>query len=289
MSRVAGADRYATAVAASQTQFPTGNAGAVVLARGDDYPDALVGAPLAKAKNAPLLLTTGASLPAEVKVELQRVLPSGGTVYVLGSTTAVPASVASEITGLGYQVVRYGGADRFATAVAVADALGDPATVFLATGTNFPDALAAGPAAAHLSGAVLLTSGTQLPPATATYLTAHASTVYAIGGPATTADPSATKVFGADRYATAADVAAKFFPTPSGVGVATGLNFPDALSGGALLARTDAPLLLATTTALPTATSSYLSGAHATTAYLFGGTTALSASVSSAVTSALGA
>ena len=64
VSRVAGTDRIATAVAVSQGSFPAGNAGAVVLARADDYPDALVGGPLAAAKNAPLLLTEGSTLPA---------------------------------------------------------------------------------------------------------------------------------------------------------------------------------------------------------------------------------
>src|SRR6185437_16107472 len=130
----------------------------------------------------------------------------------------VPTSIDSELTQLGYTVTRYFGDNRFATAVDVADALGDPGTVLLATGTNFPDALAAGPAAAHLGGVVLLTGGSQLPPATAAYLAAHPGTVYAIGGPAATAAPTATAVFGSDRYATAADVAARFFASPSGVG-----------------------------------------------------------------------
>jgi putative cell wall binding repeat protein len=66
------------------------------------------------------------------------------------------------------------------------------------------------------------------------------------------------------------------------------VNFPDALSGGALLAGVDEPLLLATTTGLPNATSSYLDSVSVATAYLFGGESALAASVSSAVESALG-
>jgi len=151
----------------------------------------LVAAPLAAAKNAPLLLTVGTSLPAVSKTELQRVLPTGGKVYILGGTGAVPATVASELTDLGYQVVRYGGADRFATAVQVADALGDPSTVLLATGTNFPDALSAGVAAAKAGGTVLLTNAATLPSATSSYLAAHGKTVYAIGGPA--ARPTATQ------------------------------------------------------------------------------------------------
>ncbi len=289
VGRVSGADRIATAVAVSQDSFPAGNAGAVVLARGDAYPDALVGGPLAAAKNAPLLLTEGSTLPAATATELKRVLPAGGTVYVLGGTSAVPATVASQLTGLGYSVVRYSGADRFATAVAVAKALGSPKTVLLATGTNFPDALAAGPAAAHVHGAILLTNGSLVPTETATYL-AGPHTTYAIGGPAAAAVPSATAIVGTDRYATAAAVATKFFPSSAVVGVATGAGFPDALAGGAQLALMGGPLLLSSQATVPTSTSSYLNTDHTvlTNVYVYGGTAVLGTSIVSQLTAAFG-
>ena len=181
--RLGGSDRYATAAAVSRSAFPNGGAGAVVLARGDAYPDALVGVPLAAARHAPLLLTHGSSLPTVTLTEIRRVLPAGGTVYLLGGTDVVPASIGTQLATLGYQTTRYAGTDRFGTAVAVADALGDPSTVLLASGLDFPDALAAGPAATAAHGAVLLAAGATLPPVTAAYLTAHPGTRYAIGGP----------------------------------------------------------------------------------------------------------
>jgi putative cell wall-binding protein len=257
VSRLAGSDRISTAVAVSHSSFPIGGAGAVVLAKADDYPDALVGAPLAAAKNAPLLLTEGSTLATATSTEISRVLAAGGTVYILGGVGAIPAAVATQLTGAGYQVVRYAGADRFATAVAVAGALDSPGTVLLASGENYPDALAAGPAAAHVHGAVLLTDGNVMPAATKDYL-AKATTVYAIGGPAATADPAATAVVGGDRYETAAAVATKFFSAPAAAGIATGLSFPDALSGGAQLALLGGPLLLASQGSVPFATANYL-------------------------------
>jgi YVTN family beta-propeller protein len=290
LGRLSGSDRYATAVAVSQSQFPTdGSAGAVVLARGTDYPDALVGTPLAKANNAPLLLTSGTSVTPVTLAEIQRVLPTGKTVYVLGGTAAIPSTVDTQLTGLGYQVVRYSGATRYATAVAVAVALGNPTTVLLATGVNFPDALSAGVAAAKVGGVVLLTAGATLPTETATYLTAHAMTTYAVGGPAATADPSATAIVGADRYETAVDVAQKFFTAPTTVGVATGLAFPDALSGGAALGRLGAPLVLVAGTSVPTSASSYLTSVDAATTkgFLFGGPNTVSAAVLTGVQGAL--
>ena len=290
VTRLAGIDRFGTAAAVSTAEFPNGGAGAVILARGDDYPDALVGAPLAAAKNAPLLLTTGATLPAATIAEIQRVLPPGGTVYVLGGTTAVPASVESQLTGLGYTVTRYSGASRFDTAVKVADALGDPGTVLLATGTNFPDALSAGVAAAKSGGVVLLTNGTTMPPATAAYLQAHPGTLYAVGGPASKAAPSASAIVGADRFETSVDVAEKFFSSPDSVGFATGRSFPDALSGGALLGHLGAPLLLVDTSSVPNAVITYLSGAQTTLTKgsLFGGTKTIGSSVEDALDAIVG-
>jgi putative cell wall-binding protein len=260
-----------------------------VLARSDDYPDALVGIRFAAAKNAPLLFSNGGSLNTPTQAEIQRVLPAGGTVYLLGGTAAIPTSVATTLTVLGYAVQRLGGADRFDTALAVAAALGNPATVLLATGTNFPDALAAGPAAAHVDGVVLLTDGAVLPAAVRAYLNAHRGVVYAVGGPAVAADPAATALMGADRYATAVAVAALFI-APNKLGIASGVTFADALSGGAFLAHVDGPLLLSSPTTLPSSTADYLKTVRLTVlaSTLFGGPMALASTVATAVGVALG-
>ena len=289
VDRLSGADRFATAVAASQAEFPSGGAGAVVLARADDYADALVGGPLAAQKNAPLLLTTGTALPAATKAELTRVLAGGGQVYLLGGSSAIPASVESQLKAMGYQTTRLAGSNRYATAVDVANALGDPASVLLATGADYPDALAAGPASCHICGAVLLTGGSVMPNETATYLAAHAKTTYAIGGPAAAATPTAHAIVGADRYATAVAVATAFFAAPTTLGIATGTNFPDALAAGALLAHAGAPLLLTDSGSLPTPTLQYLTSvaSSATSAHIFGGIAVVSESVRTAVSTAL--
>lgn len=290
VTRFSGADRYRTAVAVSQYEFPAiGSAGAVVLARGDDYPDALVGVPLAKANNAPLLLTSGPTMTVVSLAEILRVLLPGKTVYVLGGSAAIPTTVDTQLTGLGYQVVRYSGSSRYDTAIAVAASLGNPSTVLLATGINFPDALSAGVAAANVGGVVLLTDGSTLPTQTAAYLTAHAMTTYAIGGPAATADPTATALVGTDRYQTAVDVAQRFFAQPTAVGIATGLAFPDALSGGVALGRVGAPLVLVAGSSLPSSASSYLTSidADTTNGLLFGGPNTVAATVQTAVQNAL--
>jgi hypothetical protein len=168
--------------------------------------------------------------------------------------------------------------------------VGSPSTVFLATGINFPDALSAGPAAAASHGVVLLTDGSTLPANVKAYLTAHPGTVYAVGGPAVAADPAANPLQGADRYATAAAVANAIFTAPTSVGLASGVTFPDALSGGAYQAHVGGPILLTAPATLPSSTNTYLAGAKTTiaNAEIFGGDAALSASVQTAITAALG-
>jgi putative cell wall-binding protein len=286
--RISGASRFDTAIATSQDEFPTtGSAKAVVLTRADNYPDALAGVPLAAKVGGPLLLTSSAALNPTVSVEILRVLPAGGTVYILGGTAAVSAAVATTLTANHFVVTRLAGSDRFATAVAIAGALGDPTTVFEATGLNFPDALAGGPAAIVSNAAILLTNGSVQAPATAAYLAAHTGGAhYALGGPAASADPTASAIVGADRYETAARVADTFFTAPTVAGVATGANFPDALAAGPDLGSKQAPLLLVPPVGpLPEGSTGELLFDTPTlrTALAFGGTSSISDDVATQV------
>ena len=278
--RLAGQDRDTTAVAISQAAFPTSHsASAVVLTRNDLFADALAGGPLATAKNAPLLLTSSQSFDATTATELSRVLAPGGTVYLLGGKSALSASVQSAVTTLGYAVVRLSGSDRYGTAIAIAGALGNPTTVFEASGQAFPDALSAVPAAAHVHGVILLTDGSVQSAETAAYLKAHPGVRYAVGGPAAAADPTAPALVGADRYATSAAVARAFFPEATSFSVATGVDFADALSGGPFAGAHSQPLLLVPTSGpVPEPIHAFICTHAADTnpVEIFGGTAAVS-------------
>jgi hypothetical protein len=282
-TRLSGVDRQSTAVAASVAAFPNaGSASSVVLARADDFADALAGGPLAASVHGPLLLTSSGALDAVTAAELQRVLPKGGTVYLLGGASALSQDVAKSVAALGDVLVRIAGTDRYATAVAIAGVIGNVSTFFEASGTNFPDALSAVPAAVALHGAILLTNGAAQVPATAAYLAAHATTRYAVGGPAAFADPSAIGIAGADRYATSEAVALAFFPTTTGVSVASGANFPDALAAGPIAGTAKEPVLLVPAMGvLPEPITSYLT-THAggiASVQAFGGTIAVADAV----------
>ncbi|MGH8996657.1 MAG: cell wall-binding repeat-containing protein [Acidimicrobiales bacterium] len=298
--RIFGTDAIGTSIATSQAEFLTnGSAGGVVLARNDFFSDALAGGPLAALVNGPMLITAGApisaSLDPRVQAEIQRVLPAGGNVYILGGNLALSPSIDATLTGLGYHVVRLGGADEFQTAVLIAQQMGNPSTVFEATGLSFFDALSAVPAAIKSHAAILLTNGSSQSAATGLYIYSHSSDArVAIGGPlaAAGADPGATAVFGADLYATSAAVASTFFPGAAIFGAATAASFPDALGGGVFMAtggRSGALLLVNPDVPLPSQITPYLASlATGSQGYVFGGPLAVDDAVLSALQAAVG-
>lgn len=284
-TQIFGPTSIGTAIAVSGAEFPTADsAHAVVLARSDFFSDALAGGPLAAALDGPLLVTPGADLSSTidpgVEAEIQRVLPVGDTVYVLGGDLALSSNIDTTLETLGYLVVREAGADEFGTAVDIAERLGNPTTIFEATGLTFYDALSADPAAIEDHGAILLTNGATQSPETAAYLAAHPTdNRYAIGGSlaALGADPGATGVYGADAYGTAAAVANFFFPGANSYGVASGLGFADALAGGVFMATGGrlGPILLvdpSAVAAVPAPVAAYLSTlSPGTQGYVIGG------------------
>ncbi|NUR27969.1 MAG: hypothetical protein HOV83_19360 [Catenulispora sp.] len=309
VTRVAGQTRYETAIAMSKKSYSKdGSAPAVVLATGTNFPDALAGVPFAKQVNAPLLLTPGNALDPKVAAEIHRVLAPGGKVYVLGGEKAVTPAVLAGLKLPAAQIQRIAGATRYETSVAIARAMGSPTNVVLATGANFPDALAAGPYASDVfyghgdsPAAILLTDNKTLPGAVYSYMNRHVTDVAAIGGQAVASVdgfPGLVKFPGKDRFDTAAQVANTFLDSkkslgPQIAGVATGMQFADALTGAALLAHANSPLLLTMPNELPSYTRSALQGlAHALagggSVDIFGGPAAVTDAVQNQVAAAVG-
>jgi glycosidase len=288
VQRLTGLTRVETAIAISQDSFDDADAGAVVLARSDRYPDALTGTPLAGQVEGPLLLTPSSALLEPVAAEIQRVLAPGGTVWLLGGSGALAPDVASSLEALGYEVERLQGPTRVETSIAVAEQL-DADTLLVATGNDFPDALAAGAAAVHVGGAILITAEDRAHPA----VTAHLDTrtgvdVYAVGGPGARAYPAMTAVSGPSREETAVEVARRFFDEPAVVGVARRDDFPDALAGGAHIGARGGPLLITATDSLHAAVADYLCGEAALEgAYVYGGTAAIDGDTAAAVGAAI--
>ncbi len=203
------------AVATSREVFGAGDsAGHVVLARGDVFADALSGSGLA-GREAPILFTGGASLHPATRAEIDRVLPAGGTVYLLGGEAAIAGAVEVELAGS--RVVRLAGASRVETSVRVAEEVvarnGAPAEVLIARSDDWADAISGGAYAGRARVPLLLTERDRLHPAVQSFLArTGGARRHALGGSAALADAvvreaGAGRVAGADRVGTAIAIA----------------------------------------------------------------------------------
>ena len=162
VTRIAGADRYATAAAVSRAVFAPGVAAAFV-ATGESFPDALSAGPAAVRSRGPVLLSQRGTVPQVLRDELSRLRPQ--KIYVIGGTGAISDGVKQALQAYtAAPVVRLSGVDRYATAVAVSKTFfSRPPAVYLATGLNFPDALAAVPAAGKAGAPLLLVGSATVP------------------------------------------------------------------------------------------------------------------------------
>lgn len=265
VSRIAGADRFSSAVEMSKAAFPA-TAPVVYLASGEKFPDALSAAPAAAKEGGPLLLTRGGWLPDVVRDEIDRLNPE--RVVVVGGPAAVSDRVVSELRSITptVTVTRQSGADRYATSRALVNqvfGLHGADVVYVATGANFPDALSAGAAAGSQDSPVLLVPGgsttldsetvqlvKKLAPAEIRIAGGVASVSSEIESALVGLAPSVKRLGGADRFATARLINQDAFTEARTVYIASGINFPDALAGATLAANGSSALFVSQTTCL---------------------------------------
>lgn len=298
VDRQGGSNRYATAIALTQSAFPAGN-DTVYLASGEDYPDALAGAAVAGKLTAPLLLSPTNTLPGKVANELLRLAPK--RIVLLGGTGALSDALAAQLTQLrpAAEITRIAGADRFATAAQLATTTyssGAP-SIYLANGLDFPDALAAAAAAGDASSPVLLTAPGRLSESTrAAIASLRPARIVVVGGagavsPAVVAAAEqaggvrAVRYGGANRFETARLLAtAAFHPRAQRIVVANAFDYPDALVGAGIAAMAHSPVLLTSADTLPSDTRTALQTLQPERVSVAGGP----AVVSEAVRAALG-
>lgn len=159
ITRIAGETRYDTAAKiAEHVKVKEGTP--VVLVSGENYPDALAVSSVAAQNQFPILLVQKEGIAEAVSQELAALKP--GKIYIIGLEGAISPAVksqAAKITGLAAEnIVRIGGIDRYATSLAIAEYFNlGSRTLCLATGNNFPDALAGSVYAAGSKAPIILT------------------------------------------------------------------------------------------------------------------------------------
>jgi len=283
LERLGGEDRIDTAIEISKAGWD--KAKVVILATANQFPDAMAGVPLAKAVDAPILLTVnGKQLEAEVKAEIARLSPE--KVYILGQTDAVNANIENELKAL-YNVERVGGKDRFGTAVEIANEMEEvygvkPNAVYFVRSDLFPDSLSVSAVAAIEHNPILYVAPNgKVDAPTTDYSKRIAKKATIIGGIDAVNETGelnirnlfddVDRIYGHDRYATSVNVctAKNDLFTGDATALATGLKFPDALTGGAFAAKKNIPVLLVNGKVSPEL-ATYLYNRPIKTLYVFG-------------------
>lgn len=193
-TRLGGSTRYDTGMAVVQSAFQA--ADLAIVATGRSFPDALGATGVAGSQDAPVMLVDGreATVPASVVNTLRHLGVS--EVAIAGGAGAVSVGIAQQLARAGFVVSRHGGVDRYATAAAVNEAFFSQSTkAFLATGRNFPDALAGAALAGRERAPLYLTETACMPEVTRASLAKLGADSYTVlGGSGVISDAASSGV-----------------------------------------------------------------------------------------------
>lgn len=247
IERIQGSNRYETS---SKIAERYGDADTVIIASGENYPDALSATPLANTYKSPILLTEKNKLSDSTKETINKIKPK--RIVIVGGVGAVSQNVENELKTIeGSRTIRFGGKNRYETSLKIAREVGTDRGVFLTTGQSYADALSVGSVASSLEIPVILTPKEELPDYIKCYVR-NSDKVYIIGGEGIISKnvesglKNVKRIYGENRYDTNRKILDEFkgnLNMENGM-VATGEGFADALAGGALASKTNTPMIL---------------------------------------------
>ncbi|MDR1563702.1 MAG: cell wall-binding repeat-containing protein [Oscillospiraceae bacterium] len=163
VERRSGGNRYETAVDIATALYENAEFDTVFLADGNNYPDALAGAPVSGILGQPILFTN--SKDKNVREETLTFIEENGikNVVILGGSSSVSDEVKKALEDKNIEVSRISGGNRYETALNIYNEYKDIFTgdaITLTTGTNFPDALAGSAYSAKIGAPLFLLSDT---------------------------------------------------------------------------------------------------------------------------------
>ncbi len=288
-SRLGGATRWETSTAIAK-QVNGNKLDAVVLANAYNFPDALTGTTLAGNKKAPILLVGNNDKDTVTLNYIKNNLKSTGTVYVLGGSTVVSDGTLNKVKSLGFKnIKRLGGSDRYATNMSIVNELNvsKGSSVIIANSMSYADSLSISGISGASNIPIFLVNGS-LTSSTLNKIKSIAPKNIYIVGSTTVVNSNIEKQLksygnvvrlgGKDRFETSFKIANYFTKdTQTTALVSYGLNFPDALAGGALASKTASPILLVNGDV--TAQKAFLDKSNITKLYVLGSTSAVSDSI----------
>lgn len=250
VERVAGKDKYETAVEISKKNFD--DADSVILASGENFADALSGGQLALGLDAPILLSQKGSLRDDVKAELKRLDPD--KIYILGGQASLGKKIEEEFDK-DVKVIRLEGKDRYETSKAVMEEtakLGDYDKLVLVDGKDFPDALASANYLEKHDALLLLSKGDKVPETDLE--------IVAIGGENSLELKGfeGKRIAGKNRYETAMDVIKESYDDSDDAVLVSGETYADALAAVSFIGTKDMPLVLSAKSSLSPRAKAYL-------------------------------
>lgn len=248
--RLWGKDRYETSSAISKEGW-TGTSDYAVIVNGENFPDALGAATLAKKYNAPILLTKSDSLDTNSFNELKRL--SVKKVLIIGGSGSVNPLVEKSIQDMEIETLRYQGQDRDATSVEVAQTIGTANGIIVAIDGDFTDALSVAPIAAKLQMPIILVKKDVMLDSVKSFISnGNIQKTYILGGNDIISDavasqfPNIERISGNDKYERNINIIKAFSDKVdfSNICFAYSEKFPDALSGSAYAAIKGNPIIL---------------------------------------------
>ena len=280
VERIAGRDRNHTAINTSKRFFKKSKY--VIIADSGNYPDALTATVLAHVLDAPILLNNTRYLEDDVAREIVRL--GASEVIIVGGHKSISENVKSQLAKYDQnKVQRIWGRDRYVTSSELAYEIqrltGKVNKAIIASGENFPDALATAPLGSKEIAPILLVTRNQMDKKVSKALKdLNIKRVYVAGGQNSVSKkleaqlPQVIRRFsGQDRYETAVQVASYTYPDSKEVFVASGEVFPDALVIGPVCARRKTPILLSKSTPVKV-TDDYIEKSKIEYLYIIGGT-----------------
>lgn len=247
--RLAGQDRYETAATIAQKGWTQSEV--AILVSGENFPDALVAASLAKHHDAPILLARKNNLPEDTVLALSHLKVK--RVILVGGSGVLSEQLQVDLQSMGIDSSRLAGQDRFETAVAVARELGEVSDVVIATGEDFADALSISAIAAHKNMPIILVPSKHMRSATLDFIAENNITkTYVVGNSEIISDavaqqfPNTERITGVTKYDRNINIINRFQADLQGekVFLATGNNYADAMAGSAYAAKLNAPIVL---------------------------------------------